>query len=349
MFSCILRLRRTHNKDKAPVKRCVDLDPPQFTLRLLTDATANFAATNRLGVRDGQQESRGPGPGDFGPVFKGKLKDGQELAVRRLPASYRRLFRFHELEDELLLAAKLKHDNIVQLLGVCLEPPEKLLVYEYLPNGSLDTILYDTERLRHLDWEKRYSIIRGIARGLMYLHGESCLGIKPMRILRPSQILLDDDMNPKILDAGIPLPNTGGMCVFYPNNMVRYAAPEWRSNITSTKSVMFSFGVILLEMVTGRGMYYDWCSAKKVHTGLRHVWDTWKAGSIANIADVSLGHRYPPNEMCKCVHIGLLCLHEDQRLRPDAPTVMQALDKSCPMLLPPPSGELLARNRHFCG
>ncbi|CAM0880057.1 unnamed protein product [Alopecurus aequalis] len=346
MFSCFLRSRRTQNKGKAEAPAVCDgdandenryVDPPQFTLRLLTAATDNFDATNRLGVQ--QQRER-----DLGPVFKGKLEDGQVVAVRRVPARYIRR-QFHELRDELLRAAELKHDNIVQLLGVCLERGEKLLVYEYLPNASLDTILssVNTEgrRRRHLDWEKRYSIIRGIARGLTYLHDESGQGINLKGILRPSKVLLDADMNPKILDAGIiPPPNAEELdhTFVLDTTIYRYAAPEWVTiGRTSTKSDMFSFGVILLEVVTGQGMYHDWRNGNPNNSGLTYVWDKWNAGSVVDIADALLGHRYPLNEMCNCVHIGLLCLQEDQKLRPDASTVMQALDTSSPTSLPTPS------------
>uniref|UniRef100_A0ACD5VP68 Uncharacterized protein n=1 Tax=Avena sativa TaxID=4498 RepID=A0ACD5VP68_AVESA len=146
-------------------------------------------------------------------------------------------------------------------------------------------------------------------------------------------------MNPKILDAGIPPQNREvGHCVVLPHTIYRYMAPEWNTTgRTSTKSDIFSFGVILLEMVTGRGMYFDWCNGKMNQNGISYVWDKWKAGLIADMADASLGQSYPRNEMRNCVHIGLLCLQRDQKLRPDASAVMQALDTSCPTSLPTPS------------
>ncbi|CAM0880054.1 unnamed protein product [Alopecurus aequalis] len=297
MFTCFLRRKTQRNNDRAPVwdgdatEDNIYVDPPKFTLQSLMAATGNFAAGNKLGVREGEQEKEG----NLGPVFK--------------------------------------------LLGVCLERQEKLLVYEYQPNTSLDAILFDSERRRqHLDWEKRYCVIRRIARGMLYLHKESGLRVNLKGILRPSKVPLDNDMKPKILDAGVPPPNTEDTCVFFPDNMLRYAAPEWPAiGKTSTKSDMFSFGVILLEVVTGRGMYYNWRDGKKSKGGgLSYVWDKWKAGSIEDIADTSLGNRYPQNEMRNCVHIGLLCLQEDPKLRPDASTVLQVLDTSCPSSLPTP-------------
>uniref|UniRef100_A0ACD5VKA0 Uncharacterized protein n=1 Tax=Avena sativa TaxID=4498 RepID=A0ACD5VKA0_AVESA len=142
------------------------------------------------------------------------------VAVRRLPGSYWLSFQFRELKDQLVLAAKLKHSNIVPLLGICLDQREKLLVHEYLPNPSLHTILLAIfNKQRHLDWENRRSIIRGIASGLLYLHQDSGLRINYKGVLRASKILVDDDMNPKILDAGIPPPNTDGRCVAMPDNI----------------------------------------------------------------------------------------------------------------------------------
>ncbi|KAM0891037.1 hypothetical protein ACQ4PT_026653 [Festuca glaucescens] len=338
MFSCFLRSRRTQNKDKAPAcdgdgstKDNIYVDPPQLTLRSLMAETDNFAARNKLGVREGE----------LGPVFKGKH---EVIAVRRLPRRYWMSFQFHELKHELAIAAKLKHANIVRLLGVCLEQREKLLVYEYVPHPSLDTILFDTEqRRRHLNsWVKRHFIIKAIARGLLYLHEESGLPITHKGILRPSKVLLDDDMtHAKILGAGIPHPRPikEDQSAF----ICRYAAPEWRvTGETSTKTDMFSFGVILLEMVTGRGMYYDWCSGKKSKNGISYIWDKWKSRSIEDIADELLGYRYDRNEMRNCVHIGLLCLQEDQELRPNARTVMLELNNSYPALLPTPSKPYLA-------
>ncbi|CAO2210493.1 unnamed protein product [Urochloa humidicola] len=161
-----------------------ELDP--LNLSVLTAATNNFAQDNKLGE------------GGFGEVFKGTLPHGEVIAVKRL--SQQSSQGFHQLKNELVLVAKLKHSNLVRLMGVC--PQAKLLVYEYMPNRSLDTILFDPVKRQQLDWSKRFMIICGIARGLLYIHEESRLKVIH-RDLKPSNVLLDADLNPKISDFGL--------------------------------------------------------------------------------------------------------------------------------------------------
>uniref|UniRef100_A0A804QYB9 Cysteine-rich receptor-like protein kinase 10 n=1 Tax=Zea mays TaxID=4577 RepID=A0A804QYB9_MAIZE len=217
--------------------------PEKFTLAALRVATGNFAAGNKLGE------------GGFGEVFKGRLEDGHPVAVKRLSKGSSQ--GFDELKNELILAAKLKHRNLVQLLGVCLEESEKLVVYEYVPNRSLDTVLFDAGRRpqQALEWSERYKIIRGIARGLLYLHEESRLRIIH-RDLKPSNVLLDSDMTPKISDFGLARAFWGDESrgvTRRPVGTLGYMAPEYAYyGHVSTKSDMFSFGVIVLEIMTGQ-------------------------------------------------------------------------------------------------
>ncbi|XP_039129811.1 cysteine-rich receptor-like protein kinase 10 isoform X5 [Dioscorea cayenensis subsp. rotundata] len=159
-----------------------------FDLSTLREATNNFSDANMLGE------------GGFGQVYKGALKDGQEIAVKRLSRTSEQ--GLLELRNEVVFVAKLQHRNLVRLLGCCLEEKEKLLVYEYLPNRSLDKILFDPLRSQSLEWCLRYKIIEGISRGLFYLHEDSRLKIIH-RDLKASNVLLDKDMNPKISDFGL--------------------------------------------------------------------------------------------------------------------------------------------------
>ncbi|KAL2327793.1 hypothetical protein Fmac_021220 [Flemingia macrophylla] len=159
-----------------------------FNLSVLANATENFSTKNKLGE------------GGFGPVYKGKLIDGQELAVKRL--SKKSGQGLEEFKNELSLIAKLQHRNLVKLLGGCVEGDERMLIYEYMPNQSLDYFVFDETKKMLLDWWKRFNIIKSIARGLLYLHQDSRLTIIH-RDLKTSNILLDANLDPKISDFGL--------------------------------------------------------------------------------------------------------------------------------------------------
>ncbi|CAO2210489.1 unnamed protein product [Urochloa humidicola] len=291
----------------------IELD--QFNLPTLTAATNNFAKDNKLGE------------GGFGEVFKGILPDGEVIAVKRL--SKHSSQGFHELKNELVLVAKLKHRNLVQLMGVCLKE-EKLLVYEYMPNRSLDTILSDPVKRHQLDWSKRFMIICGIARGLLYLHEESRLKVIH-RDLKPSNVLLDADMNPKISDFGLArafIRDQSRDVTIRPVGTLGYMSPEYAYfGHVSNKSDMFSFGVIILEMVTGRRSN-SMSGCPDSTPLLSYVWGKWKTDNATDVVDASLGSRghYPEDEVLNCIQVGLLCVQENPEDRPDASTVVLMLN-----------------------
>ncbi|KAL6640380.1 hypothetical protein ACP70R_021503 [Stipagrostis hirtigluma subsp. patula] len=285
-----------------------------FDFAQLQEATGNFSNENKLGQ------------GGFGPVYKGKLPHGVEIAVKRLSTcSGQGLIEF---KNEVQLIAKLQHANLVRLLGCCSEGDEKILVYEYLPNKSLDFFIFDKlEKRAQLDWKKRLAIIEGIAHGLLYLHKHSRLRVIH-RDLKASNILLDENMNPKISDFGIAKIFSSNDVEGNTNRVVGtygYMAPEYASEgLFSIKSDVFSFGVLLLEIVSGK-------RNSRFHRNggflnlLGYAWQLWEEGRWQELVDTSLVNEDCSSELFKCINIALLCVQENAVDRPNMWDIIRML------------------------
>ncbi|CAM8881305.1 unnamed protein product [Rhodiola kirilowii] len=298
-------------------------DALQLDFETIKVATNNFSNDNKLG-QDG-----------FGSVYKGKLADGQEIAVKRLATGSGK--GDLEFKNEVVSVAKLQHRNLVRLLGFCLEGQERLHIYEFVANGSLDQFLFDPSKSSCLNWERRYKIIGGIAKGLLYMHEDSRLRIIHMD-LKASNILLDEEMHPKIADFEMArlfiMDQTQGNASIIVGTY-GYMAPEYIMNGQfSVKSDVYSFGVLLLELVSGQKN-----SCFRVGQTGKHLisfaWDSWRAGSAANMMDPTIING-PRNEIMRCIHIGLLCVQESVTARPTMASVVLMLS-SFSLTLPLPS------------
>ncbi|KAF8107361.1 hypothetical protein N665_0122s0007 [Sinapis alba] len=258
------------------------------------------------------------GEGGFGPVYKGMLINGEEVAIKRLSiASGQGLVEF---KNEAMLIAKLQHTNLVQLLGCCIEKDEKMLIYEYMPNKGLDYFLFDPLRKNVLDWRLRFRIMEGIIQGPLYLHKYSRLKVIH-RDIKASNILLDEDMNPKISDFGMARifgaqeskANTRRVAGTF-----GYMCPEYfREGLFSAKSDVFSFGVLMLEIICGRknnSFHHDSDGPLNL---IVHVWNLFKENRVGEVIDPSLGDSALENpQVLRCFQVALLCVQEKPEDRP---------------------------------
>ncbi|KAL5579008.1 hypothetical protein UlMin_011450 [Ulmus minor] len=325
-YCCFLsrRAKKKHNDvDQNAGKDISTIESLQFDFATMEAATNKFSVDNKLGE------------GGFGEVYKGTLPNGQEIAVKRLSKHSGQ--GAAEFKNEVVVLAKLQHRNLVRLFGFCLEGGEKLLVYEFVPNKSLDFFLYDPEKQRELDWSRRYKIIGGIARGILYLHEDSRLKIIH-RDLKASNILLDAEMNPKISDFGMARMfavdqtrgNTSRIVGTY-----GYMSPEYAMHGQfSVKSDVYSFGVLILEIISGKknSSFYESGYAEDL---LSYTWKLWKEGTPLKLLDPTLMNSYSENEVVRCIHIALLCVQEDLEERPTMTTIVLMFN-SYSVTLPPP-------------
>ncbi|XP_058721783.1 G-type lectin S-receptor-like serine/threonine-protein kinase At4g27290 isoform X2 [Vicia villosa] len=307
-----------HKKEKEDVDLATIFD-----FSTIANATNHFSNRNKLGE------------GGFGPVYKGIMVDGQEIAVKRLSKTSGQ--GTEEFKNEVLLMATLQHRNLVKLLGCSIQQDEKLLIYEFMPNKSLDCFIFDATRSKLLDWRKRLEIIDGIARGLLYLHQDSTLRIIH-RDLKTSNILLDIDMIPKISDFGLARSFMGDQAEANTNRVMGtygYMPPEYAVRGSfSIKSDVFSFGVVVLEIISGKkNSGFD--DPQNHLNLLGHAWRLWiEERPHEFIADISYDADIC-SEIIRFIHVGLLCVQQQPENRPNMSSVVFMLKGE--KLLPKPS------------
>jgi serine/threonine protein kinase len=217
-----------------------------ISIQVLRNVTNNFSQENILGR------------GGFGTVYKGELHDGTKIAVKRMESGVMGNKGLNEFKSEISVLTKVRHRNLVSLLGYCLDGNERILVYEYMPQGPVSQHLFEWKEhnSQPLEWKKRLSIALDVARGVEYLHSLAQQTFIH-RDLKPSNILLGDDMKAKVADFGlVRLAPSDGKCVSVETRLAGtfgYLAPEYAvTGRVTTKADVFSFGVILMELVTGR-------------------------------------------------------------------------------------------------
>ncbi|KAJ0256803.1 PAN/Apple domain-containing protein [Hirschfeldia incana] len=271
-------------------------------------ATNDFSEENKLGE------------GGFGSVYKGNLPNGIDVAIKRL--SHKSSQGLIEFKNEVVLIIKLQHKNLVKLLGYCVDGDEKLLIYEYMSNKSLDALLFDPLKSKELDWEKRMKIVIGTTKGLQYLHEDSRLKIIH-RDLKASNILLDDEMNPKISDFGTA---RIFLCKQIDDSTQRivgtfgYMSPEYAlGGMISEKSDIYSFGVLLIEIISGKKAT-RFVHNEETHSIIAYAWESWCETKGVSIVDEALRDSYSLKEVMRCVHIALLCVQDHPK---DRPTISQ--------------------------
>ncbi|KAJ4703318.1 Receptor-like kinase [Melia azedarach] len=330
-FSATTRLSLYEASDPNSEGNEDNVDVTFFELSTVVAATDNFSSINKLGQ------------GGFGQVYKGKLSNGREIAVKRLSTTSGQ--GILEFKNEVLLIAKLQHRNLVRLLGCCIEEDEKMLIYEFMPNKSLDYFIFDESRKPLLDWRNRFDIILGIARGILYLHQDSRLRIVH-RDLKASNILLDAEMIPRISDFGTARIFGGDQSHQNTNEVVGtfgYMSPEYvLHGAFSMKSDVFSFGVLLLEIISGKknGSYFPDDPSSYL---IKYAWELWRDGEALRIVDSSIEDSYTAHEVLRCIHIALLCVQDDPRDRPTLSTAIFMLSNETPIPCPKQSTFVFGR------
>ncbi|KAL1221494.1 putative LRR receptor-like serine/threonine-protein kinase [Cardamine amara subsp. amara] len=305
----IIRKRRKRYTDDEELLS-MEVKPYTFTYLELKSATQDFDPSNKLGE------------GGFGPVYKGVLNDGREIAVKLLSVGSRQ--GKGQFVAEIVAISAVQHRNLVKLYGCCYEGDHRLLVYEYLPNGSLDQALFGAKTL-HLDWSTRYEICLGVARGLVYLHEEARLRIVH-RDVKASNILLDSKLVPKVSDFGLAKLYDDKKTHISTRvaGTIGYLAPEYamRGHLTE-KTDVYAFGVVVLELVSGRPNSDENLEDEQRYL-LEWAWTLHEKSREVELIDHELTE-FNMEEVKRMIGIALLCTQTSHVLRPAMSRVVAML------------------------
>ncbi|KAE8731575.1 putative serine/threonine-protein kinase [Hibiscus syriacus] len=292
-----------------------------FSYRELRLATRGFSASNKIGK------------GAFGCVYKGFLANGSVVAVKMLSVELESMRGEREFVSEISTLTNLKHENLVTLKGCCVDGTKRFLVYNYMENNSLAQVLLGREQNRiKLGWEARQEISLGVARGLAYLHDE----VRPHivhRDIKASNILLNQNLVPKVSDFGLSrvLRNDVSHISTHVAGTLGYLAPEYAfSGRLTRKTDVYSFGVLLLEIISGQTVV-DFDLEHGEHYLVQKAWELYRANRILHLVDPILGMNYPKEDAVRFIKVGLLCVQETARFRPEMSMALKMLTNDVDM------------------
>uniref|UniRef100_A0ACD5TCC2 Uncharacterized protein n=1 Tax=Avena sativa TaxID=4498 RepID=A0ACD5TCC2_AVESA len=292
----------------------IEFRPHRFSYKDLFHATEGFKNKHILGA------------GGFGKVYRGTLPSTKlEVAVKRVSHESRQGMK--EFVAEVVSIGRIRHRNLVQLLGYCRRKGELLLVYDYMSNGSLDKYLYCDEQTLALNWAQWFRIIKDIASGLFYLH-EKWEKVVIHRDIKASNVLLDSEMNGRLGDFGLARLYDHGtdLQTTHVVGTIGYLAPELVSTGKATPLTdVFAFGMFLLEVA---------CGQRPVNSNAREnqpllvdwVLEHWNKGLLTEVVDTRLQSNYNVGEACLVLKLGLLCAHPFTNVRPNMQSIMRYLD-----------------------
>ncbi|KAG6468243.1 G-type lectin S-receptor-like serine/threonine-protein kinase At2g19130 [Zingiber officinale] len=293
-----------------------------FTYSELQHATRNF--------------SEKIGGGGFGSVFKGSLPGSVAIAVKKLEGLRQGEKQFR---TEVSTIGRIQHINLVRMLGFCSQRSEKLLVYEFMPNGSLNSHLFDrTAPSTVLNWRTRYQIAIGVAKGLDYLH-EQCRDCIIHCDIKPENILLDASFNPKVADFGLAklMGRDFSRVVTTLRGTPGYLAPEWITGVAiTTKADVYSYGMMLLEIISGRRNVEQTEQSSDLYYHPTSMASKLIAGEVATVLDGGLGHEeVDMEELERACKIAFWCIQNEESCRPTMGQVLQVLEGVVDVDMPP--------------